>query len=292
MNKKLFFAVVSLLLLGACNNDTTDPVSEKATFPVTFSLNALTSEVVPMMRAATSDIKPLSDYFTTLEYMGYASNVEVFKGTQTYNAQSPNDFGAVTVQASFGSYYLGFFGIGNGVGSSRISIGSVMSDNDYIESTGREIWYKEFRNYEIGVISNNIPVEMTRKTGRITLDITDQVPADVKKVSIEIFYASRYKITKGDPQASYNSTNYKTDIPISGNTLAAFEFNCFATTGAIVNLTVYDNNSQKLDEKNLTVGVYENRKTIISGQLFSNVGGKDFIVTVSEDWGEDNIVDL
>jgi len=293
MNIK-FLAFAPLLLLAACSNDET--IKEEVRYPITFNVQGLEVNYEPVAKSAVKvraamASTPLNEKFSTLEYMGFSSNAQVFRGTQTYNAATPDEFGTIGAQAPAGNYYLGFFGVGEGVGSYNISLGTAFGDNDYISSTGREIWYKEFKGYSIPTTTNNIAVEMTRKTGRIVLNVTDKVPADAKRVKIEIYYSSRYKITSGTPTIS-NSSVYSTDIPIAADTLSSFQFNCFPITGAIVNLYIYDANNVQLDQKNLNVTVYENRKTIISGSLFSNVGGKAFTVTVSDAWGEDNLVGL
>lgn len=290
MNKKTFSAVALTLLLGACNKGGDSVSTPKDLIPLSFSVSALTTDVVPFSRAATNDGNTLSSYFTTLEYFGYSNRAQVFKGTQLYD-DTPETFGIVGAAAPTGTYYIGFFGIGAGVGNYKISKGTSEGDNDYIESTGREIWYKEFKNIEISNTMNSIAVEMTRKTGRITLNITDDVPTNVKKVSIEIHHFSRYDITYGHANTTTWVT-YSTDIPITDTKLGSFEFNCFPSSGAAVNLSIYDKDNALLDQRSLNVEVFENRKTIITGKLFNNVGSKEFTVTVSDNWGDDNIVDI
>lgn len=295
--KVLKFIPLALLLLASCSNEEVLNQEEQS-FPITFNVSSLEVDYQPLLRAASESStragtsSPIYEKFQTLEYLGYKSNVQTFAGTQIYNDSKPNDFGSVKAQAPAGTYYLGFFGVANGIGSYRISVGSVFGDNDYIETTGREIWYKEFKEYEITTSTNNVDVEMTRKTGRITLNITDQVPDNVKKVSVEIYYLSRYRVSNGITPTYTNSTKYTADITITDSQLSTFEFNCFPTADAIVNLYMYDSNNTELDKREVRCAVYENRKTIITGELFNNVSGKGFTITVSDDWGEDNIVEI
>lgn len=295
--KVLNFIPIALFLLVSCSKENVLNQEEQS-YPITFRVSSLEIDYQPFFKSGPAastragSSPPIYERFQTLEYLGYKANVEVFKGTQIYDESQPNDFGSIKAQAPAGTYYLGFFGVSNGVGSYRISVGSVFGDNDYIETTGREIWYKEFKEHEIIASINNIDVEMNRKTGRITLNITDQVPNEVKKVSVEVYYNSRYRISNGTIPQYTNSTSYKTDIPINGNQLGLFEFNCFPTTDAIVNIYIYDGENTELDRKRVILNVYENRKTIITGELFNNVSGKGFTITVSDDWGEDNIVEI
>jgi hypothetical protein len=295
--KVLKFIPLALLLLVSCNKE--DVLNqEEQNYPITFNVSSLDVDYQPFLRAApeistrAGTSEPIYEKFQTLEYFGYRERVQTFKGTQAYNASEPNDFGNVKAQAPAGTYYLGFFGVSNGVGDYRINISSVLGENDYIETNGREIWYKEIKESEITASDNNIDIEMTRKTGRITLNITDQVPANVKRVGIEIYYRSRYRISDGTTPTYTNTTNYTANIPINNNQLGTFEFNCFPNTNAIVNMYIYDSSNIELDKRELTLNVYENRKTIITGELFNNVSGKGFSITVSDDWGEDNIVEI
>ena len=286
MNKRTFLAVTIILSLTACSKEK-EATSATELVPINFSLKTLTTEIMPFSRASSSSI---STYFTTLEYFGYSGNRQIFKDCQIYNELN-NDFGLIKTAAPTGTYYLGFFGIGEGVGNYKMSIGNIAGDNDYIESTGREIWYKEFKNYSITNSTSNIDVTMTRKTGRITLNITDAVPVHIGRVNIEILYRSQYRLTDGVAK-TMTSTTYNTDIPIENDKLSEFNFNCFPSTGSIVNLSIYDKNDVLLDQRHLSIEVFENRKTVITGELFNNVDSKEFCVIVSDDWGEDNIVYL
>ena len=51
-------------------------------------------------------------------------------------------------------------------------------------------------------------------------------------------------------------------------------------------------NDVVLFEKQLTVPIYDNRRSIISGNLFSTIGNKDLTITVNDLWGEDNNINL
>ena len=291
MKRRTLFAVASLLLLGACTKEDAHDIINNAVYPVNFTLSSLTTEVVPITRSGEGTTQ-LSDYFTQLHYFGYASNVKVFAGEQTYSSENASSFGKVTAQVPAETYYIGFFGVGSGVGSAWLSIGDVAGDNDYIENTGREIWCKEFKSLAVNSTTNNIDVVMTRKTGRLTLNITDKAPDNVGRVNILVYYSKRYRISKGSSVVS-TSGQYTADIPITNGVLAPFEFNCFESGGGItVVITIFDKNNEQLDSRDISLNVYENRKTIITGELFNNVNGKEFTITVSDDWGEDNIVDL
>lgn len=286
MNKKTFLAVTIILSLTACSKEKESSFATELV-PLNFSLSTLATEVMPFTRASNTSI---AAYFTTLEYFGYSEDVQIFKGSQTYSELN-DDFGLIKTAVPTGNYYLGFFGVGEGVGNYRMSIGNIAGDNDYIESTGREIWYKEFKNYSVTNSTSDIEVTMTRKTGCITLNITDVIPSHIGRVNIEIFYRSQYQLTDGTAKTMTSAT-YSTDIPTEGDKLSEFNFNCFPSSGSIVNLSIYDKNDVLLDQRHLSVEVFENRKTVITGELFNNVGSKEFRITVSDDWGEDNIVDL
>ena len=59
-----------------------------------------------------------------------------------------------------------------------------------------------------------------------------------------------------------------------------------------VTIKVLGVNDVVLFEKQLTVPIYDNRRSIISGNLFSTIGNKDLTITVNDLWGEDNNINL
>lgn len=292
MKRKTLFALMPLLLLGACTQEDTAEIVGERTYPLNFSVSSLKTDVVPITKSSNSETQ-LSEHFTTIHYLGYKDYVKIFGGSQIFNAAKPEEFGTITEQVPAGNYYFGFFGVGSGVGAVTLSIGDVMGDNDYIESTGREVWYKEFKNIEVTANTTNMDVAMTRKTGRLMLNITDKAPDNVGKVNVLVYYAKRYRITTGSSSTVTGSGQYSKDLSLTDGTLEPFEFNCFQSAGGMsVKISIYDKTNNILDSRSVSLNVYENRKTIITGELFNNVNGKDFIITVSSDWGQDNIVDL
>ena len=59
-----------------------------------------------------------------------------------------------------------------------------------------------------------------------------------------------------------------------------------------VTIKVLGVNDVVLFEKQLIVPIYDNRRSIISGNLFSTIGNKDLTITVNDLWGEDNNINL
>ncbi len=133
---------------------------------------------------------------------------------------------------------------------------------------------------------------MTRLTGRLVLDITDQVPESVKRVTVNFYYHSRYRLTYGVGKTYYYAVPHLSDLTIIDNKVRLFEFNSFPINVTNFIISIYGDNDTLLDERTISVSTYENRKTIIRGELFNNIDSKDFIITVSDDWGEDNVINL
>ncbi|MFR9556098.1 MAG: hypothetical protein SNH99_01930 [Rikenellaceae bacterium] len=291
MRKQVLLLAASFLMLGACTKVKTDETNTQSYVLVNFAVNGLKTEVEEITRSSTNTAE-LSKYFTTLHYFGYSNNKRIFNGTHT-TSDNTDDFGEIAEQIPTGSYYIGFFGYGEGIGNTYIyGAGESIGDNDYIETSGTEIWYYEDKYCNIDETTTNIDVNMTRKTGRITLNITDAVPDNVSRISISIGYRNRYRITYGDASVLSTWGSYTNDLDIIDGDVGEFEFNCFPSSSSSVKIDIYDSNDTILDSRSMSIDVFENRKTIITGELFSNVNSKEFTITISDAWGEDNIVEL
>lgn len=284
MKKQVLLFAASFLMLGACTKVKTDETTTQSYVLVNFAVNGLKTEVEEITRSSVETAE-LSEYFTTLRYFGYSGYARSFYGTQT-TSSNIEDFGEVTEQIPTGSYYIGFFGYGSGPGSAYISgTNDILEEGAYIETSGREIWYYENKYCSIDANTTNIDINMTRKTGRITLNITDEVPDEVSSISISIGYRNRYKITIADASVLSTWATYTSDLAIEGGIVGEFEFNCFPMTDGSVQIDIYDSSDILLDSRFLYLDVFENRKTIVTGELFNNVNSKEFTITISDTWG-------
>ena len=289
--------LASLLWAAGCTKTTVS--DQDKTYPLKFSVSGLDVSYEPMARNSPAiatraeDSPALYERFQTLEYFGYLVRTQKIRGTQTYDPALPEEFGNIKAQVPAGNYYFGFFGIAPGIGNHRISIGAIMGDNDYLENTGREIWYKELRSFAVSEETENVEIGMTRLTGRLVLDITDQAPESVKKITTGFYFPTRYVLSYGTGGAKYtNPIQQVSELTILDNKVALFEFNSFPINGTSLIISIYGEGDVLLDEKDIRISTYENRKTIVKRELFNGIDSKDFLITVSDDWGEDNVIDL
>ena len=63
-------------------------------------------------------------------------------------------------------------------------------------------------------------------------------------------------------------------------------------TGRSVTLTLFDSSGAELGSTSVAVSFYQNRKTIVEGNLLDIISQKPFAITVTDDWGEDVVVPL
>ena len=63
-------------------------------------------------------------------------------------------------------------------------------------------------------------------------------------------------------------------------------------TNRSVNFTIYDKAGAKLGSTSVRVDFYQNRRTIVSGNLLDIISQKPFSITVTDDWEDDVIIPL
>ena len=95
---------------------------------------------------------------------------------------------------------------------------------------------------------------------------------------------------------SYNDS-YTYQATITEGKLEVFDYyfsfpNALPSKDVKVKISVYDTSNNLLGEKSATAPIYENKRTIVSGELFSTISDKNISVTINDVWGEDVDVEL
>ncbi len=122
----------------------------------------------------------------------------------------------------------------------------------------------------------------------------DDEAAEMNGVEISIPDGFRPLVKLEDKQWNvyYNSNeksiDYTFDGTITNNKLEPFEYYfSFPNASTKVIIAIYDKNGSLYGKKELIVPTLENRRTIISGKLFSSLGSQEIIIHVDDLWGED-----
>lgn len=263
----------------------TNPTNEP--IPVTFNASFLTIEVSPLTRSAVKDVS-IGDIVTTIGCAVYDSNgkivVDQYKEFNPLYESVPEDFGSISTTLLPGTYKLIMYGLGKGDGAVN-----QMFPNEYSSDLGlilgnREVFYK-CQDIEISSSTKEMEITLSRKSALLKVEITDEVHKDVGKVIYEFYHPKKWNIyyNRGEGDISV-----KQEIPIVDNHLEIFEYYIpFPNSYGNFKISVLKKDGSLLFDKTLSLPFEVNRKTIVRGNLFSNLDGKLWEILIEDAWGED-----
>lgn len=280
----LFLACV--LFLGACNESVITDVEDPVT--VTFNVSTLNVDTQPMSRAAANSGADLSEVVNTIGYYIYGSNSSLYKSGETSFVPDvdpiPENFGEVKEVIQPGTYTIIFYAYGKGGGTADWSETSVYGSTTALNFTDKEIFYY-CESVEITAGNNVVEIPMTRNSALLIINILDEATDEVSKVEYKFtnnkYWLPYYGRTGGTQQLTYEAS-------ISNKKLETFEY-YFPFPSSTVSLTfnIYDLSSTIIGTKTLTIPLEANKKTIVSGELFSSLGEKGFTILLEDAWDED-----
>lgn len=289
--KQLFLSMVLLLGLVACSNDNEiSPVNEKG-HEVVFNVSTLDVSVEPMSRATS----PASDVLTNISYcVKNTVTKKVYEGTQSLTNAGSN-FGIIKLWLPLGNYEATFFGYGekNVNGSARMYY-----DDDYnslwVDVKNKDSFIKT-EEVTIEQDMTNIDMNLTRLNGALVVRLTDEIPTDIGKIEINLGYFPKWSVY--DEQAYYEgndglTTKFTDELTISNSLVDEYVYYVLPQTNRSVNFTIYDKAGAKLGSTSVRVDFYQNRRTIVSGNLLDIISQKPFSITVTDDWEDDVVIPL
>lgn len=281
MNKKTLIVLASLLLLGACTQE--DAPEVLTTHEIKLNVGAMEIDYKPLSRGIT-DPTELGSKIKSIGYVVFRNGVYFSMGTQTF-ASSPTTFGQLTVQVPSGECDVRIAGYGEGTNNSYFGVNNTSWG---IWGEQREVYYASIPGVNI---TNNTTYEanLTRKTGAITIKIKDANNAPS--------YFGGLRISYDLPTYWYMNSNgaseYRKGSKVFSGTASNFPeifMHTWPHTSGTLTLEVLNTGNSTIKTKKITYDVYENRKTVITGELFG--GDQDFTVSITDAWGDDNIVDF
>ena len=281
MKRRTLFAVASLLLFGACTNEDANEVL--TTHEITLNVSAFGVSYEPLSRAIT-DPAELGSKIKAIDYLVLRNGSCFSIGTQTYSS-NPTTFGQITLQVPSGDCDVRLAGFGEGTNNAYIG-----SNNSAwgIWGEQREVYYAAVNG--VNVANNTVyEAELKRKTGAITLNIVDANNAPSHFGGIRIGYnLPTYWFMNLN-----SSSEYRSGSRVYSGTTSNFPnifIHTWPHTEGLLTLEVVDTGNNTIKTKKINYNVYENRKTIITGELFG--GEQEFTVSISDEWDEDNIIEF
>lgn len=289
MNKLFFVPALLLVLMHmvSCSDQDTSEDQEKE-IPVTFKVSALSVDVQPMTKSAISGA-PLDEVVNTIGYYIYStSDYKLLKSGKVSFIPGvdpvPDNFGQFNEKLMPGDYSVIFYALGRGAGSLAFSNIDQLSSGTAINYNNKEIFYYH-DNMTISSSSNIVEISLPRKSAMLKIDISEEVTPEVGSVKFTI---SDGKLWNVYYKRNETIVDYTFDGIITNNKLEPFEYYfSFPNTPTKVIITIYDKNGSLYGKKELLVPTLENRRTIISGKLFSSLGSQEINIYVDDLWGED-----
>lgn len=307
MKKPLFSLICAVaLLFSSCSKENTTAPKDEKLYPVTFNLSTFSKEIVPMaslkktvgqISASTASGTALNEAIQYIDYAVYnESGIKVNHKNSYFNN---SNFGRIDDSLPKGKYKIVVAGSTGGVGS---------LPNDYysgIYNSGTngmgDIFLKQF---ELEVTGEPISqdVELKRIVGKIEIELADDIPASIEEIAYSVKGVGHYLYfsdTRTSSGQTVSKSNYYFDYPDMGvgpdyNQDFALYFFLQYDQDAIVsvNIRAYDNNRNLVVDKTINdVPVSINKKTILTGRLFDDVGstkGQSFSISVDDKWNSES----
>lgn len=307
MNKRfMILAVILTTIFASCTKIEDVDLNDNAEMTeVTFRVNPLSIETGAMQNAkkfvpgtrGTASGNEIADVIQSIEY--------VIKGTSStiHGKQSTSDpnFGEIVVRMPLGNYTAFFWAAGkeSATGSAYYSkyADSYTDPHCFIWADDKDVFAVD--PYNLNIEDNSTKdVNLTRQTGKITIEIQDLKPEDVDHIDVVVSSCIQWNPfnTFGSNVPKYEYSNYPHEKTMRANTDGSFdEYSVYCFPGsqdAKVEFTLYDGNGANIGTASINAPVYKNRQTIIRGNLFDLIAGTPFSIFINDEWGEDNVVNM
>lgn len=277
--------------IAACSNDAPAPIQDDELVHVTFNVNPFEVGVEPMAARAESRAS-MAEVVNTIEYiLVNKSTKKIWNGSQTL-AQSGDDFGKFELWIPKGTYNTSVIAYNkDGAPNQELQL---TYDNSYNAA------FLKLQNADCFVYTNNqhditsdmesVDLNLNRYVGQLVLRLNDNVPDDIKVVSVSTNLLNYYNITTGKNE--YTTCTLSNSMSNTNGNVAEWSVFGMPQTERILKITIYDDNNSELGSCNVTYNIYSNRRTIITGNLTDVITQTPLNVTINDEWGNDAIVPL
>ena len=286
MKKALLLALLVAVVLISCKKDNKNSPGTK--YKVQFNVSGFSQQIVGVASKNkqingfyADQAAPVTFAIDVLHYYAYDSSgklVSVINQDSTFSS-----FGIIDDSLQPGTYSIVIAGSKAGVNYNS----GTLYTNGYIggySGPWEDTFFQEF-SLTVGTQPINQNVTLKRIVGKLSVLITDKLPATASTLSINVtdafnYYFSvqtpsnlgQYTATYTIPASAISIANYKQSV-IMLNTISPFTavISCADATGKMLGQSTVTN-----------VTVQQNTETVLSGALFgSNVG---FGLTLNQVW--------
>ena len=240
----------------------------------------------------TRAIEPIGKVCTKLTISVY--NVE---GQRVYSVNKKStdaDFANATMKLAEGKYHLVIVAHSNEKNATTTDINKITFESNKLSDTFH--YYKEI---ELVAGGNNIDVVMERVTAMFRLEITDEIPENVKQ--LKFYYTGGSSTLSGFTGAgAVNSRQTEIRNVQSGiNTYEVYTFPQPDDKKLKMTITALDASGETVCTKTFEdVAVSKNMITCYKGNLFTNIAppaasdNYNFSISVNTDWKGENIIEF
>ena len=290
--KEIVMMVVSFLVLTACSNNNENDVVEKSEskmVKVTFNVQSLNVDVEPMQSRTRS--ASANDVLSYIDYAIYKTGALLKTGSQSITANA-STFGTIEEVLPTGEYYLVFTGrtgenanAGNFQCTWDESIGHAR-----VSSYNKDLFYLK-KTHTI-TQESNVNIEMPRLVGKLVFRLTDtEKPSNVAKVMVNFYDGASWSVL--DNRILTNrATTRSEEIRFTNGAFEETGFYLLPHDNGGGTIKTYDSNDNEIASVPFYFDIKSHQKTIVSGNLFDVINGRDFTITVLDEWGDDININL
>lgn len=314
MRKAIFQAATGLLcaiLTVGCTSDQLDQREDPSQeIQVTFNVSPLsvsTGEIPGTGTGARAKVatraavtgEDLGDLVKEVGYLIFKDDMLYKRGSVSFDPETqeaPENFGTLQEKLLPASYYVVFYAYGKDGSTAKKSENGELGQFYFYENGTDDNTELYLYQGELTVSNNTTEIDVTlvRKSGLLSVQISDDPISEVAYVTYAISSYYRYY---PNPRMEWYKTEYawtytKKSTVTGGKLPDTNIWMISPKNPTTLTISIYDNENQLLGSQEITVSLYTNRRTIVSGNLFSNLGDKPLTITINDSWGEDVNVNL
>ena len=264
MKKTMFFAAIAAVLC-ACTNDASEVMDDVETEQVTLTFSPY--DVSPMTRTATS----ISNYCTHLDVWITDGTTEV----SAHQTSADTGFGTISVTLDKTKTYT-MYAVAHKADGATLADGVISFTDDKVTHS---MYYTTTFS---PATTTNLSCTMTRIVADFRMEITDEIPAAVKKLRFTVSGVfDRWSVTDGGTHSLD-----RTSIINYNGTSAVFNIYAIVTDASTthdITVAALDENDQEVQTRTFAdVPLRNGYKTTYAGAFFTSVSSTaTFLV---DDW--------
>lgn len=290
--KKAALVLTAAILTVGCTCDEQGLTQERevnVTFRVGTDLYVTTDQMPTRSAISGND---LGDLVKCIGYNIYRDGELYKSGVTSYDpgtGSAPDDFGVFQEKLLPATYTVVFYAVGKN--SDNVSLDG-KDDLGKMTFTGYNCeLFLYVDNILINSKTTDINLTLKRQSALMSVQITDDPIDEVDHLAFNI--SANYTYFPKPEEEYYNTRDVTKEwhtfvtkvvdgkLPVTN----IYLLNPQNPTNMV--LSIYDKNNELLGSQELQIPLYSNRRTVISGNLFSNLGDKPLYISIDDSWGSD-----